>query len=505
MVTNVPFNRAACRSRIFPWMSAVCAFCLCAASAFAHPVPKDNHDRTIVVRLQYGETPNRIRVRVEYRVEVDETTVYLNDMKAFKDEVNPLDYRNKALEYYAQFTRIYAPIYAERLIARVQGTPIADFRCVSRKQQLVDEEGKALGHLRCDFVFESAFELAAEGNTAFFFREQNYHFEPGQIILSLVNETGLNIVKKTEPDEALRKSTADWDDRLREITAVLAPRAQAAPPVQQATQPPSEPTSPPRETNQSHDDSFSLLRLILNPEYGFWLTLLLAFVFGAAHALTPGHGKTLVAAYLVGERGTVWHAVFLGLVTTLTHTGVVILIAVIMTVLPDDMQGTFQKWIKNGLGLVMGLIVACMGFWLLLQRLAGRADHIHLDGGHHHHHHHAVDDSAPSIRPVSWWGLVILGVTGGLVPCWDAIILLFYTVGTSRFWLVLPAVLAFSAGLAVVLVLVGVIVVQVPRFVQSRWGSGRLVQSLPIVSAILVTLMGLWLCYEGVHGGSGEW
>src|SRR5207247_9524137 len=61
-------------------------------------------------------------------------------------------------------------------------------------------------------------------------------------------------------------------------------------------------------------------------EHGFWVLLLLAFGLGAAHALTPGHGKTLVAAYLVGERGTAWHAVLLGLVTTLTHTSSVLVL-----------------------------------------------------------------------------------------------------------------------------------------------------------------------------------
>jgi ABC-type nickel/cobalt efflux system permease component RcnA len=145
-------------------------------------------------------------------------------------------------------------------------------------------------------------------------------------------------------------------------------------------------------------------------------------------------------------------------------------------------------------------MVACMGFWLLLQRLAGKADHVHVGGGHHHHHGPPAPEGAPPARSLSWWGLVMLGVTGGIVPCWDAIVLLFYTVGTSRFWLVLPAVLAFSAGLAVVLVLIGVLVVQVPRFVEARGGDGRLLRSLPTASAIAVILVGLWLCYEWSQG-----
>jgi ABC-type nickel/cobalt efflux system permease component RcnA len=226
--------------------------------------------------------------------------------------------------------------------------------------------------------------------------------------------------------------------------------------------------------------------------------LVLAFLFGAAHALTPGHGKTLVAAYLVGERGTVWHAVYLGLVTTLTHTGVVIAIALILIVLPTEMQHRFKTWIQNGLGLIMGLIVACMGFALLLQRLAGKSDHIHIGAGHHHHHD---APSAPAdARGLNWWGLTVLGITGGMIPCWDAVAVLFVSVGRSEFWFVLPVVLIFSAGLALVLVAIGILVVQAPRYVESRFGSGRLLKVLPIVSAVLVTAMGIWLCYEGVHG-----
>src|SRR5205807_5311312 len=106
-------------------------------------------------------------------------------------------------------------------------------------------------------------------------------------------------------------------------------------------------------------------------------------LFRSIHALTPGHGKTLVAAYLVGEHGTVWHAFVLGVVTTLTHTGAVLALAAGLRMFfpsaaPADVQTI--------LGVGGGLLVAGVGFWLLLRRLSGGADHIHL-GGHGHHHH----------------------------------------------------------------------------------------------------------------------
>src|SRR5712691_10020734 len=104
--------------RFLPWLCIIAFACL-AVPAGAHPVPKNNHDRTIVVRLQKSAKPNHLTVRVEYRLEVDETTVLLDDMKPFWDEVDFVRYKNKPLEYYAEFTRIYAPILADRLVARM--------------------------------------------------------------------------------------------------------------------------------------------------------------------------------------------------------------------------------------------------------------------------------------------------------------------------------------------------------------------------------------------------
>jgi nickel/cobalt transporter (NicO) family protein len=470
--------------RLFP--KTLCSIgvmlvCLSASKASAHPLNSIDHDRFLEVQLQKTDSPDKLRVRVKYRVEAM-PLVLIDDMKEYIDRKKSFEYfPARELEYYAEYTRTYEPVIADRLVADVNKKRL-EFKGISRKETLRDDDGKSLGHVRCDFVFEATVDRDPNATTRFEFQDQTYQLEPGRIVLNFVDETGLAVESVIAPDDALRKRVREDDYRLREITATFAATPNAD------TTPPSEP--PVVEPRDSHDDAFSLSWLILQSDYGLWLTLLLAFFFGAAHALTPGHGKTLVAAYLVGERGTIWHAMFLGLVTTLTHTGVVILLAVIMALLPNDAQRSFQKWIQNGLGLVLGLTVACMGFWLLLQRLAGRADHVHVGGGHH----------GPSARELSWWGLVMLGVTGGIVPCWDAIILLFYTVGTNRFWLVLPAVLAFSAGLAVVLVLIGILVVQVPRFVEARGGDGKLLRSLPLVSALAVLAVGLWLCFEWSQG-----
>jgi ABC-type nickel/cobalt efflux system permease component RcnA len=270
----------------------------------------------------------------------------------------------------------------------------------------------------------------------------------------------------------------------------------------------------PPNNARTHSGRHSLLALLLDSQKGLFALLMLAAGFGAAHALTPGHGKTLVAAYLVGERGTIWQALVLGLVTTLTHTGVVLVLAgVLFFLYPRAVPGQVQSLF----GLTGGLLIAGLGFWLLLRRLSGGADHVHIGGhGHHHHHHpyghdhadHYHDESGahplPSTRAaVGWWGLIVLGMSGGIVPCWDAIVMLGLAISAQRLWLGLPLLLAFSAGLALVLIIIGMAVVSIKGFAASRWGNGKLMRTLPLASAVLVMSMGLWLCYESIHPQSG--
>jgi nickel/cobalt exporter len=477
-------------------VNAFAALVLCLPWSAGHPVARDSHDRTITVRLLPGPEQDQVLVRVEYRLEVDEATVVYDDMRPFADEVNVLDYRGKALAYYGEFARLFAPIHASRLVAAADGAAL-DWTCVSHTPRLKDEEGKELGHLRCDFVYEATFTTRSEP-VSFTFEEKNYYDQAGKVVVNFSNEAGLEVTGLWVADDAFRQRAVEQpepgdDDRLRSVRATLVRRAGGVSPLIAST---IDGASAPRAA--AAEESFSLLRLFLHSDHGFWLLLALACVYGAAHALTPGHGKTLVAAYLVGERGTIGHAVVLGVVTTLTHTGAVLVLAALLFFLPAEQRVSFQHWIEKGLGLAMGLMVTGMGFWLLLQRLAGRADHIHIGGGHHHHHDYQ-QAPAKSAREVSWWGVILLGIAGGMIPCGDAVLLLLYTAGQGQLGLVLPALLAFSAGLAGVLVLIGILVVQVPRFARSHWGEGRLLRSLPILSALFITAMGLWLCYEGTH------
>jgi nickel/cobalt exporter len=242
----------------------------------------------------------------------------------------------------------------------------------------------------------------------------------------------------------------------------------------------------------------SSLVALLDSPHSVAVMLLLATVFGAAHALTPGHGKTMVAAYLVGERGTARHAVVLGLVTTLTHTGIVLLLAAVLYWKFRDAE---PARINAALGFVGGLLIAGLGLWLLLRRLAGQADHVHVKGvGHSHNPDGTVTWHAPAAAP-GWWQLIVLGVSGGIVPCWDAVLLLMFAISARMLWLALPLLVAFSLGLAAVLVAIGLAVVYAKGVAGARWSDSRVWRALPLASATVLVVLGLWLCRESIPPG----
>src|SRR5438477_5926924 len=199
-----------------------------------------------------------------------------------------------------------------------------------------------------------------------------------------------------------------------------------------------------------------LSRLLHQGELGWGVMLLgmlAAFAFGAVHALSPGHGKTLVAAYLVGSRGTPKHAIFLGLMVTFTHTISVFGLGLVTLYLS---RFVLPETITPVLGVISGLMIVWVGATLLYRRVMspGRAApanplvHHHGDG---HVHSHVPEE-------ITVGGLIALGASGGLVPCPSALVLLLTSVSLGRVAFGLTLLVAFSAGLAVVLSAIGLAV-----------------------------------------------
>ena len=210
---------------------------------------------------------------------------------------------------------------------------------------------------------------------------------------------------------------------------------------------------------------------------GILLALALALFWGAAHALGPGHGKSIVAAYLIGQRGTVRHAVYLGGIVTITHTsgvfalgGVTLLLSEL--IVPEDLY----PW----LNLVAGLMVVAIGVGVLRARLAHRRAHKH---GHHHHHGHDHDLSPRS--------LLAVGVSGGLLPCPSALVVLLAAISLHRTAFGLALVLAFSVGLAITITAIGLVAVLARGVFRRKSFDGRLVRVLPAMSAVAILVAGL--------------
>jgi nickel/cobalt transporter (NicO) family protein len=271
------------------------------------------------------------------------------------------------------------------------------------------------------------------------------------------------------------------------------------------------------------------------------ISLLAALLWGAVHAFTPGHGKTVVAAYLIGDRGTARHAAFLGLTVTLTHTvGVFALGGVAIYLSRYILPEALFPW----LGVVSGLLVVAIGLSLLFNRSRalgagiaqetepehvhdahshfhedhepshalvhaahshGEHEHPHSHGGHSHthsygahEHKHPHGGHAHSHLPPGadgtrggLRGLVAIGVSGGLVPCPAALVLLLGAISLGRLGFGMALVVVFSMGLAVVLTGIGLLMVYARKLFERYTFEARIPRFLPVVSAAAISCVGL--------------
>jgi ABC-type nickel/cobalt efflux system permease component RcnA len=339
-----------------------------------------------------------------------------------------------------------------------------------------------------------------------------------------------------------------------------APSTRAAAPAP-ATGPASAPARPSGATPGADVLLSDLATFLHDPRANLGLGLIifgLAVLIGGIHALTPGHGKAMVAAYLVGSRGRVMDAVLLGGVVTFTHTISVIGLGLVLLlfnnfVLPAGYQAALE--------LLSGLLIVGLGGWLLWTRwramrlnqqaasapvlvtlpaaalatatapaigatastLAvpgpGEEAHPHPHDGyvhthpHDHAHDHAHDGHTHThdghthahVPPpgASLRDLIGLGVSGGLVPCPDALAILFLAVSVQQIGLGIALVGSFSLGLAFVLISIGVLLVKargmLERVLPGRAGPAWS-QWLPVVSAAVVIILGIFVI-AGALGG----
>lgn len=266
------------------------------------------------------------------------------------------------------------------------------------------------------------------------------------------------------------------------------------------------------KANQQKTPRNKFTELIQAQHLSAWFLLTAAFIaigLGGLHALEPGHGKTIVAAYLVGSKGTARHAALLGLIVTMSHTaGVFALGAITLYASRYIVPEQLYPW----LGALSGITIAGLGCYMLLRRLTGTAaDHSHAPGQASSHlpfwkrsvvsGGDAVQqqDSRPAAQAVSLTQLLTLGITGGIIPCPAALIVLLSAFALHRIGLGFFLIVAFSVGLAAVLIGFGMLMVYARRFMTRLEMDGPLTRRwLPIISASFITVLGLILTTQAL-------
>ena len=278
------------------------------------------------------------------------------------------------------------------------------------------------------------------------------------------------------------------------------------------------------------------------------VSLLLAMFWGAAHALSPGHGKAIVAAYLVGTRGTARHAFYLGGIVTITHTIGVFALGLITLALSEFIV---PEQLYPWMNLIAALLVVAVGIsvfrlrvldWLRGRRSAALGDshahdhehghphdHDHSHGhphdhddshdhehdhdhphGHHHdhghsqghshggkHHHHHVPEPG-----MGWKGLLAVGISGGLLPCPTALVVLLAAISLHRVGYGLVLIVAFSLGLAATISGIGLLAIGAKGVFKRASFQGPMVRLLPAASAIVILVFGIAMTIRALPGVS---
>ncbi len=274
---------------------------------------------------------------------------------------------------------------------------------------------------------------------------------------------------------------------------------------------------------------------------------LTSIFLGAMHALEPGHGKTVVAAYLVGSKGRKIDAALLGLVVTFTHTFSIILLAIALKLTSNRITMT-EESLHGYLGTVAGIIIFIIGVWMLAQRIRGRepfhfhshdhghdhshnhdASHAHINPHHHshdkdhdhdelkapvspdsHHNHHDHNHDhqhghesehvhTQGGKRVNYWQLCLLGISGGIVPCPAALAILLASIGVGRLAEGLTYILLFSLGLASALIAIGITVVGAGKLVSRFLDAKKFARKISIVSAAVITIIGVGTIVSSVR------
>ena len=344
--------------------------------------------------------------------------------------------------------------------------------------------------------FDAVYSASANGS-ALTFADRLFPSRIGWREITIAARDGARLLDATVPRTSRSKELRAYPGEqlrspldIRSAVATFEPGTGAAPP------PDLEPAPTPSHRGQGFEALIERGELSAGVVV---LSVLVAAFWGAAHALTPGHGKALVAGYLVGTRGRPRHAFVLGATVTVTHTAGVFALGLVTLLLS---RFVVPEQLYPWLTLSSGLLVVAVGLGVLRQRMRARGGpgHHHHDAeghDHHHHghgHHHDHDDALTSR------GILGVGIAAGLLPCPSALVVLLSAVALHRVGFGMALIVAFSIGLAATITAIGLLAVLARRAFSSVRFDGPVVHALPAVSAVVIVLVGVAITARALPG-----
>ena len=498
---------------------------LASAPLFAHPMGNFSVNHYSKITL------NRSQIELLYIIDMAEIPTF-QELQAAGLKADPED------PHISAYLRSKADEFWQGLMLKLDGRPV-ELECAER-QVIFPPGAGGLPTMKFGFTCRAPLSKLASGQHRLEYRDDNFQERVGwkEVIVDAdpVLQLASSVPNKDRsaelsnyPTDLLNSPPQDLSanatftlptvvrsgvgiapDRKVSAARIAVSKAPTQTPASVAEPAASSAEQPPQLTpNAQNTPRSPFTQLITSDRLTFWFFLtaaLIAMGLGALHALEPGHGKTLVAAYLVGSRGTAWHAVLLGLIVTLAHTaGVYALGAVTLYASRYILPEKLYPW----LGAISGLVIVALGVWLFLRRWMG--DDSSLRHGHTHWYDGFITRSgsvasgssgtavAPAQQAVTTRQLLLLGITGGLIPCPAALVVLLSAIALHRIALGFFLIVAFSVGLAAVLIAIGLLMVHAGRFVSRLTPNSELIQRrLPLLSAVFITIVGVVLVVQSL-------
>lgn len=428
----------------------------CPNLLWGHDIPNARVDRSIQATLEPG------RLRIDYEVSLSELTL-TQDLRSL---VGTLPGADRA-QWFERYGEVTGPLNARGFLISVDGTPLElEFRGFDL---IVEDHPRFTFRLECDLPpqgrlgIQDTNYVASEGTSRLAVRGVGGVSIQGDDLPSDVESIPIRPVWMLgdEEESRTRKVVVDFA-APRETPVASTP---LAPTTSDAT--PAAPVPPDGRLSGLLDRMAGL------PSY---LAVLMAFGLGAIHALQPGHGKTLVAATVVGERGAWWSGLLIALTATLTHTGSVALIAAGLWLSRSARYAEIDRLLVQ----ISGFVIAAIGLWRAGRHIAGFE--VHPDHGHE--------------GSLGGRGIVTLGLAAGVVPCWDAIGLIVVAEAVGRLGLGLVLLLVFSLGMASVLIAVGWMTGRIRKVLTRGREASVWDRRLGLISGLLLATIGVAL-FEG--------